>query len=120
MASVSVSQNTTPPVATISGNLTVTSGGSTILTASGGTSQRWSTGETTASIAVTAGTYPVAVTNASGCSSATSVTVSTVNSAPVATVNAGPDGDSRGRFLLHGQCFHRCRDAQRSDLLGQH
>ena len=76
------------PMATISGNTTVTSGGSTTLTVSGGTSQTWSTGETTPSITVMAGTYSVTVTNASGCSSSTSVTVSTVNSAPVATANA--------------------------------
>ena len=87
VASTNVSSDTAPPTATISGNTTVTSGGSTVLTASGGTSQTWSTGETTASITVMAGTYSVTVTNASGCSSSTSVTVSTVNSAPVATAN---------------------------------
>ena len=88
VASASVSQNNSVPTATISGNLTVTSGGSTTLTASGGTSQTWSTGETTPSIVVMAGTYSVTVTNASGCSSSTSVTVSTGNSAPVAMANA--------------------------------
>ncbi|GAB3640305.1 putative Ig domain-containing protein [Spirosoma arcticum] len=79
------------PIATIVGTLTVSPGGSTTLTASGGTSFTWSTGETTASISATAGPYSVTVANSSGCTSTTSVTVTTVspaNQPPVATSNA--------------------------------
>ncbi len=86
--SSTVTAETTLPTATISGSLTVTPRGTTLLTASGGTTQLWSTNETNSTISVTAGTYSVTVTNASGCSSSTSVTVSTVNAAPVATPNA--------------------------------
>lgn len=63
------------PTATISGILNVCSG-STLLTASSGSSYLWSTGETTQSITVTSlGDYSVAVTDSFGCSSSTSVTI---------------------------------------------
>ena len=120
VASTSVSSSTALPTATISGNTTVTSGGSTTLTVSGGTSQTWSTGETTPSITVMAGTYSVTVTNASGCSSSTSVTVSTVNSAPVATANANQTATVGVALLLYGQRLHRRRHAQSAHLHGQH
>ena len=65
----------TPPTATISGARAFCPGGSTTLTASGGTSYVWSTGATTASITVSqAGTYSVTVSS-DGCSASASATV---------------------------------------------
>jgi len=59
------------PVAQISGYLTICSGGSTVLTASGGNAYVWSTGAQTATITVsTQGNYSVAVSNSCGTSSA--------------------------------------------------
>ena len=52
-------------MATITGNLTVCSGQSTTLTASGGTAYLWNTGATTASISATAGAYSVTVSSGS-------------------------------------------------------
>ena len=70
---------TTNPVnATITGANTVCPNTKTILTASGGTSYKWSNGTTTSSITVGAGTYSVTVSNASGCSQTLSKTVSTI------------------------------------------
>ncbi len=62
-----------PPAAalTASGPLTFCTGGNVVLTASGGGNYSWSTGDTTASILVSAtGTYSVLVTNACGSSTA--------------------------------------------------
>ncbi len=78
------------PTAMISGTTTICSGQTTTLTASGGTSYLWSTGETTAAITVgplANTTYSVTVTSL-GCSSTTSVLVTVV---PPGTANAGPD-----------------------------
>ena len=67
-----------PVVITTSGPVTFCSGESVVLTASAGTSYRWSTGATTRSITVNgSGNYSVAVTNAAGC---------TTTSAPIAVV----------------------------------
>ncbi len=64
------------PSVTISGVLNVCSG-STTLTASSGSSYLWSGGETSQSVTVSAtGTYSVTVTDATGCSSSASVTIS--------------------------------------------
>ncbi|MGM9746799.1 MAG: T9SS type A sorting domain-containing protein [Paludibacteraceae bacterium] len=58
------------PVANITGDTEICEGGSAKLTASGGGSYLWSTGETTAEITVTAaGKYTVTVTGNGGCSS---------------------------------------------------
>jgi gliding motility-associated-like protein len=58
------------PVAQITGNLTVCSGESSVLTASGGNAYLWSTGAQTASITVlTQGVYSVTVSNSCGTSS---------------------------------------------------
>ena len=68
-------------------------GGSSILTASGGASYLWSTGETTAAIFVNPAnttTYSVTVTSAKGCQTIANKTI-TVNPKPVATAtNNGP------------------------------
>jgi hypothetical protein len=83
------------PTATItaSGPLSFCPGGSVTLTANAGTSYLWSTGETTQSITVTTGgSYNVRVTNATGCQSnpSASLTVS-VNALPTAMISAsGP------------------------------
>jgi gliding motility-associated-like protein len=58
------------PVAQITGNLSVCSGESSVLTASGGNAYLWSTGAQTASITVlTQGVYSVTVSNSCGTSS---------------------------------------------------
>ncbi|GAB3868846.1 hypothetical protein GCM10028824_14820 [Hymenobacter segetis] len=83
------------PVASItaSGATTFCVGGTVTLTANGGSSYRWSTGATTASITVSAsGSYGVTATNAAGCSAAAATPVAvTVNPATTATfAYAGP------------------------------
>ncbi|WP_185716278.1 putative Ig domain-containing protein [Larkinella knui] len=81
-ASTSVTVNT-PPTVSISANpsTTVIQGQSASLTASGATSYRWSTGETSPVISVSvAGPYSVTGTT-SGCSGSTSVTLVVTNPA---------------------------------------
>ncbi len=80
---VTENQNPTP---SISGNLTICQGNSTILDAGGGyAGYSWTpNGETTQTINVTtAGTYTVSVTTAAGCSGTTSVDVNVVASLSV-------------------------------------
>ena len=77
-----------PPVASIAagGPTTFCTGGSVTLTASGGSSYRWSTGATTASISVVAnGSYSVTATSTAGCSAASAAVSVTVNPATTAT-----------------------------------
>ena len=75
------------PVPTITGNTSICQGETTTLTASGGTSYRWSNSSTNASITVgTAGIYTVTATNAQGCSAAVSTYV-TVNALPNPTIS---------------------------------
>lgn len=87
--SATATQNVTVnalPNASISGNPAICTGGSTTLTASGGTSYQWNTGATSPGIAPTIpGTYTVTVTNANGCSSIAS-TVVTLNTSPTASI----------------------------------
>ncbi len=88
VTSVTVSVN--PAVtATVSGNLTICAGTGTQLTASGGSTYLWSTGENTASVTVSpvsTTAYSVTVSNGSGCWSVTGVTVS-VNPAVTAAIS---------------------------------
>jgi uncharacterized repeat protein (TIGR01451 family) len=73
--------------ASISGISTICSGNSTTLTAVGGGTYKWSTGETTAAITVgpsVSATYSVTVTNGSGCT-ATASQVVTVTPLPTLT-----------------------------------
>jgi hypothetical protein len=71
---------TTNVATNISGNLSICSGQTTTLTASGGSSYQWSNGSSGSSITVGAGTYTVTATNASGCTGVSTVTVSQTNS----------------------------------------
>jgi hypothetical protein len=76
------------PTAAITGNNTICPGASTTLTASGGTSYAWSSGQNTAAITVSPAsttTYTVTVTNASGCTATATRTV-TINTLPTAAV----------------------------------
>ena len=99
--STTVTINEPPPaMAMVTGDLTVCTGESTTLTASGGSSYTWNGGlGTNASIMVsptTTTTYSVTVTNANGCLSTASVTVqSFVLQPPVVTFsdNTGLNND---------------------------
>ena len=80
-AQVSVSVNALPPqpVITAGGPVTFCVGSSVTLTSSAGTTYLWSTGATTPAINVnTSGNFSVRITNASGCQSIASETVTTV------------------------------------------
>jgi len=80
---ISISSNPTPG---ISGTTTFCAGGSTTLTASGGISYLWSSGQNTAAVSVnTAGTFTVTVTDANGCTASTS-TSTTINANPSPTI----------------------------------
>ncbi|MEP6260621.1 MAG: HYR domain-containing protein, partial [Gillisia sp.] len=89
-ASVTTTLDNTVPAAAIANNngLALSCNvPSTTLTASGGVSYLWSTGETTASINVeTAGTFTVTVTGANGCSDTASVTTTLDNTVPTAVI----------------------------------
>ncbi len=87
-----VTANPNPTVYIAAGGpTTFCAGGSLTLTASSGSSYLWSNGATTQVIsATTGGNYSVTVTDANGCSSATSTPLSvTVNPNPAATITAG-------------------------------
>jgi hypothetical protein len=91
------------PNCTITGNCTICLGQTIQLCAPAGYAQYlWSTGATTTCINVTkAGTYSVTVTNASGCSSTCSKTV-TVNTLPIASVikACGPTTFCQGKSVV--------------------
>jgi enoyl-CoA hydratase/carnithine racemase len=86
-----VTANANPTASiTAGGPTTFCAGGNVTLTASSGVSYLWSTGATTASIIASAsGSYSVTVTNANGCSAASSPTVVTANANPTASITAG-------------------------------
>ncbi|MBX2902191.1 MAG: T9SS type A sorting domain-containing protein [Chitinophagales bacterium] len=90
-AGKTVTVNSLPgkPTVTAGGPTTFCAGGSVTLTSSAGTSYLWSSGATTASISpTTSGTYTVRVTNAAGCQSVASDSVTvTVNTLP--TISLG-------------------------------
>lgn len=74
----------------VGGATTFCQGGSVVLTASGGSSYRWSTGATTPSITVTtSGSYSVTGTSAAGCSSTPSAIGVVVLPLPTVSVAAG-------------------------------
>jgi hypothetical protein len=80
----------TNPVITASGPATICQGSSVTLTSSPAESYYWSTGATTQSIAAnSSGSYSVTVTDANGCSAASSPTIITANALPTASITAG-------------------------------
>ncbi|MGY0392434.1 T9SS type A sorting domain-containing protein [Bizionia sp. KMM 8389] len=89
--SASVKVTVTPsPVASVSADVTIESGQNTVLTAAGGASYLWSTGETSSQISVSPNmntTYTVSV-SANGCTDTNSVTVSVVEAV---NADAGED-----------------------------
>ena len=85
-AELTVAQYSAPEVS-ITGNTTVCEGSSTTITANGGVSYQWSTGETGASISVNAfGVYSVTATGNGGCSATANATVF-VASAPTPSIS---------------------------------
>ena len=75
------------PEVSITGNTTVCEGSSTTITANGGVSYQWSTGETGASINVNAfGIYSVTATGNGGCTATANATVF-VSSAPTPSIS---------------------------------
>ena len=79
-SSFSIDAQLVVPVASISGSLTYCTGGTTTLTASGGTSYIWTDAGganigSSASVSVAQGTYTVTATNGSGCTDTETVTV---------------------------------------------
>jgi len=87
LANATVTEATSLTV-TISGTLTYCPGGNTTLTANGGTNFVWNdaNNSTTAAITVTAGTYSVTTSDASGCTGTNTATV-TEFTAPVASIS---------------------------------
>ena len=84
--SVNVNALPTTPTVSISGGTSLCPGENVVLTSNYSSGNLWSNGSTTASITVTAaGNYTVQHTNANGCQSASSTSVSVTN---VAAVNA--------------------------------
>lgn len=78
-----------PPAAITPANVTICSGKSTTLTASGGGTYAWSTGAVTTAITVSPSsttTYTVTVTSANGCTATATATV-TVNLSPTASIS---------------------------------
>jgi hypothetical protein len=90
-ASITITQNTTPPGASIAaGTMTLTcTTPSTTLTATGNGTFLWSTTATTAAINITTGgTYTVTVTGANGCTSVAAVIIAVNQTPPGASIVA--------------------------------
>jgi hypothetical protein len=87
------------PAPTIAGTLTVCTGQTTILTASGGATYKWSNGATTPSVSVGIGTYSVTATSTAGCMATKSATVAaqattiTLNNCPANITLSSPNSD---------------------------
>jgi len=104
-ATTTVTVTVTPiPVPHITGDLTLCEGMSTTLTASGGNTYVWSTGDSTASIVIdtmlTTTSYTVTVSNGACTATATA----TVVVSPIPVADAGPDTtiDVGAMIQLHG------------------
>ena len=85
-----------PPVVSISGNTSVCEGASTILTASGGTTYQWSTGDTASAITISPAvdtSYTVTAIDANGCEN-TSIANITVNPLAQAVFSFTQSGDT--------------------------
>ncbi len=78
------------PVISINGLLNYCIGGNTTLTASGGDTYLWNTGDATAAITVTQGSYDVTATDANGCIGTASAVV-TETSSLVVTIDGNAD-----------------------------
>src|SRR5690606_31844986 len=79
------------PVATITGTEIICAGESSVFTAIGGGTYEWNTNDQTASINVnTSGIYTVTITDASGCKSIGTKTL-TVNPNPTATITGADE-----------------------------
>jgi hypothetical protein len=90
-AAITVTVNALPatPVITASGSTTFCTGGSVDLTSSATSGNVWSNNATTATITVnTTGNYSVTVTDANGCSSASTPISVNVSNAPAPTISA--------------------------------
>ena len=84
------------PTVSVSNDITIENGSSTVLTASGDGNFLWSTGETTSSITVSPSittTYSVTLTSQQGCSETNSIEVIVTNNSTTVTADAGPDQD---------------------------
>ncbi len=90
------------PVVAAAGATSFCTGGSAMLTATGGQSYVWSNGATGASISVNqSGTYSVIATNANGCSATSNAITTTQNAVPVAVISvSGPTTLAAGQSTI--------------------
>ena len=106
-ATVTVTVNPNPVAAVTPSAASVCQGSTSILTASGGGTYKWSSNATTASITVpsTTTTYTVIVTSAAGCTATASSAVTVYNSIAPALNAAGTTGEVTFNGLPY---FIRC------------